>query len=561
MARLPIVGGDAGNWGTILNEFLQVSHATDGTLASGVVGAVEADLPSLGGGLLLRGTFASRPAAAAGNSGLYYLATDNNGGTLYQSTGSSWIQVGAGVTHGVTHSSGGGDALTGSLDATARVSVAKAGSATGSRRQINFIEGSGATITTTDDPTNEKVDVTIAAGTPQDLSTTATPTFAGLNTNGTATLAFQSSTNWSGGLVVRKAGNDPDLNGAVASGSEIGYHQFEGWDGSGYGRAAYVVVNPTQNFAPSAHGARYAIFTTANGQNDAAERLRINETGILVGGADPTHTLTLPFSGTGMALYNTGDQTVNYERGLFSWASDVLSLVTQRGGSGIGRAISLATADGTNVRLNNADSANGSIQALSTKTSTTAGAAGLVVAPTWQTASGTNTTTSIAPAINQSGTAGYTALHINPTESTTGSGAKLLIHAQVGGSDRFSINNAGSITLADAANVTVGSTTGTRIGTATTQKLGFFNAAPVVQPTGAALTALSTLGLVATPTLAASDITTGTLAIAQGGTNAATAAAARTNLAVAEAAGFAKMSVGTVEPTTPAVGDLWVDTN
>lgn len=40
----------------------------------------------------------------------------------------------------------------------------------------------------------------------------------------------------------------------------------------------------------------------------------------------------------------------------------------------------------------------------------------------------------------------------------------------------------GNLTLADAANVIVGSTTGSKIATATTQKLGFFNATPVVQP-------------------------------------------------------------------------------
>jgi len=32
MARLPTPGGDSGNWGTILNEFLEVSHQSDGTL-------------------------------------------------------------------------------------------------------------------------------------------------------------------------------------------------------------------------------------------------------------------------------------------------------------------------------------------------------------------------------------------------------------------------------------------------------------------------------------------------------------------------------------------------
>jgi len=40
-------------------------------------------------------------------------------------------------------------------------------------------------------------------------------------------------------------------------------------------------------------------------------------------------------------------------------------------------------------------------------------------------------------------------------------------------------------TLADGANVIVGSTTGTKIGTATTQKLGFYNVTPIIQPAGA----------------------------------------------------------------------------
>lgn len=161
MARLPIVGGDAGNWGTILNTYLQVSHAADGTLNSGVVGATQANLPSLAGGLLLRGTFASRPAASSANSGLYYLATDNNGGTLYQSTGSTWVQVGAGATHGATHSTGGPDALSGNIDAIARLAIAKSGTTTGSRRKLNLIPSTNINITTADDAANEKVDVTL----------------------------------------------------------------------------------------------------------------------------------------------------------------------------------------------------------------------------------------------------------------------------------------------------------------------------------------------------------------------------------------------------------------
>jgi hypothetical protein len=49
--------------------------------------------------------------------------------------------------------------------------------------------------------------------------------------------------------------------------------------------------------------------------------------------------------------------------------------------------------------------------------------------------------------------------------------------------NRTPLSVAGSI--ADGVNYTLGTTTGTKIGTATAQKLGFWNATPVVQPSGA----------------------------------------------------------------------------
>jgi hypothetical protein len=76
---------------------------------------------------------------------------------------------------------------------------------------------------------------------------------------------------------------------------------------------------------------------------------------------------------------------------------------------------------------------------------------------------------------------------------------------------RISSNRA--ITVSDGGNVVLGTTTGTKIGTATTQKLGFYNATPVVQPAAVAdatdaatviaqlndlLAKLRTLGLIAT---------------------------------------------------------------
>ena len=67
----------------------------------------------------------------------------------------------------------------------------------------------------------------------------------------------------------------------------------------------------------------------------------------------------------------------------------------------------------------------------------------------------------------------------------------------VNGTARFQ----NDITISDTRNIILATGTGTKIGTATDQKLGFWNATPIVQPSGDLLTALQNLGLVASPTL------------------------------------------------------------
>jgi len=69
--------------------------------------------------------------------------------------------------------------------------------------------------------------------------------------------------------------------------------------------------------------------------------------------------------------------------------------------------------------------------------------------------------------------------------------------------ERLRFASTGLVTVADAHNIATGSTTGTKIGTATTQKLGFWNATPIVQPASANQAALtdSTTGSTADTTL------------------------------------------------------------
>ena len=48
--------------------------------------------------MIAAGTLATRPAAASGNAGTLYFASDVNGGTLFRSDGSSWTQVAPGTS-------------------------------------------------------------------------------------------------------------------------------------------------------------------------------------------------------------------------------------------------------------------------------------------------------------------------------------------------------------------------------------------------------------------------------------------------------------------------------
>jgi hypothetical protein len=60
---------------------------------------------------------------------------------------------------------------------------------------------------------------------------------------------------------------------------------------------------------------------------------------------------------------------------------------------------------------------------------------------------------------------------------------KSFIVERANGNEDFYIGTDGAVGISDANNVVLGTTTGTKIGTATSQKLSFWNATPIVQPT------------------------------------------------------------------------------
>jgi hypothetical protein len=104
-----------------------------------------------------------------------------------------------------------------------------------------------------------------------------------LNINSSiGTYLFISSQNpYSDGISVRKRGNFSDINGSVVNNSEIGYHSFLGWDGTTYGRGAYIIARSEQDFSPGNYGSRLAFNVTPIASSDSVERMRIDSLGSL----------------------------------------------------------------------------------------------------------------------------------------------------------------------------------------------------------------------------------------------------------------------------------------
>ena len=191
------------------------------------------------------------------------------------------------------------------------------------------------------------------------------------------------------------------------------------------------------------------------------EKMRLTTAGLLgVGTTAPTHSLTFPSTSSGIAVYNTADQTTNFERGVLQWSSDILTLRAASSGTGTDRQVDILHGDGTGLRINGSSNLKilgasptiftdpniplilqGRLQTTTGTNLTLSNASGSPYGAT----SGSQTAVEILADINQSSTAGYTALDINITETSVGSGANNLITAGVGGTKTFVVDNAGKV--------------------------------------------------------------------------------------------------------------------
>ena len=218
--------------------------------------------------------------------------------------------------------------------------------------------------------------------------------------------------------------------------------------------------------APSADST-YTLGTSTNYySNGYMDRLYLNSTAYLDGGTagqiNPTGSFgsTNLYNGASLTLYNTTDQTTNYERVRQYWSGNVFNITGEQGGTGTVRMLQLSVGNSFQLRLNS--SATLGMVSI-TGTSGVASGIGFLVNPTLTATSTTQSAQQIAPTINQTSTAGYTALLINPTETSTGSGTKNLIDAQVGGTSKFKVANTGDAEITtSSAGVILKSPDGTR---------------------------------------------------------------------------------------------------
>lgn len=161
-----------------------------------------------------------------------------------------------------------------------------------------------------------------------------------------------------------------------------------------------------------------------------------------------TGTSTYPV-GAVATFYNTADETTNYERMRMGWAGNIFNFDNRSGGAATGRSLLF--------RAGGSSSATFTMSADATLTQgyfevsrSTSG-----TDDTYISTIGTNTSSSgviqglyLGNTLNQSGTAGYTALKINPTETSLGSGVKNLIQAGTStNTSMFVVSNLGNVNI------------------------------------------------------------------------------------------------------------------
>lgn len=172
--------------------------------------------------------------------------------------------------------------------------------------------------------------------------------------------------------------------------------------------------------------------------------------------ASPALTGTVNIAQSGMlSAFNTADQATNYEKLGLGFDSNVAKVFSGFGGTGTYRDLQfgVSTTAGAPSNLSRyikigVSSPFITLRGSAGGTSNVTIISAMTSSDTISNTAGIITVLAVAPTINQaSGTGGYTALLINPTETAAGSGTKRLIDAQVGGTSKFTVDNTGTVSV------------------------------------------------------------------------------------------------------------------
>lgn len=158
-----------------------------------------------------------------------------------------------------------------------------------------------------------------------------------------------------------------------------------------------------------------------------------------------------PGASTGLQIYNTADQTTNYERLEALWSGNVAQFRTVHGGSGTARVLQIAGDGGLTFSTSATDV--GIILNPTISVSTTPAQKFTNINPFAGSATAQNGA-SFLYSVTQTSTAAFTDLLVNRTQNSVGSGAQLLLDLQVATVSKFKVDNAGSFTAVGNANFT-----------------------------------------------------------------------------------------------------------
>jgi ribosomal protein L24E len=337
---------------------------------------------------------------------------------------------------------------------------------------------------------------------------TAVPTVQLESATGLSLLRAQGVATGSVLFLTQARGSLSDLS-PVNSGDLNGVISFSGFDGTNFLSSSWLRGEVDGTPGTGSMPGRLVFSTTPSGSGTPLERARIDSSGTFRVKGAGTAGVADAFAVNGSAPASSA-QIDSFGRLLVGTAT-ALNVSGSAGFEGLQLA---GTASSSSI-----STSRWSATASSASTFTFARSRGATV--------GTNTIVASEDRIGRvsfnaaDGTsfvdAAYITAEVDGTPGANDMPGRLVFSVTADGAstptEALRISNNRAITVSDGGNVVLGTTTGTKIGTATTQKLGFYNATPVVQPTAVAdatdaATAISqlnallahmrTLGLIAT---------------------------------------------------------------